>query len=1129
MNKVFRFHEGEVFSGWQETAPLSSQQISQINDPDGLDPIRQITSIPSPFARMDLVLTAFREVVKSGGDLNGRNVFYQLVSDALDIGQIFFNIDICDDVQITAWDKNRDLQNLLSSDNPQHRHFGKTLNLFLNQDSDAYNFNRMNRIFILSCKDKNDDTKVLGGTSPCTLFFSSANDLENIYSRPFGGDTVFDKDYRPLYQRDPEFIRFLYALLNNDENKFRDNFSDFANYLDSNYDHLTYELKTEISSMGVGYVERNFLKLDTGIDGDDVEVNGIYLYKNKIDKNRIQSESDFVISSEKYSGFKPLVLPNRRITSQHKYVWENWHTDHTAPFYDEEEDIEKRTLPYIGCEYPYLTVNDLLNPFIVKLDFQLNDSLFYHGNQNDRIPPEERCYLPPIKKEFFRFFDKEHLKKYHDDGKPYFEMSKLAGGTIEVFLRIPIRNGYTTFSRKYESRGSYGIPETPDMELNKGCIVVHSIDLAIFPFVDFIQPGDNPFYRVGLIDRDIQPVRMGNSFCLKFYDQNYPEKELDGINAVRKTKKTGAEAGFDIYALERKFDFIEIEINQGQYRALIIPWFNTENGNDQFTFAVDFGTTYTHIEYRRNNEPPKPLEIDNIKAKMIGKLHHDSAAKSIAPEFREIFDFNLVPEYIGEKYEYSFPIRSAIAERFDLDQFSNPITLIDYNIPFFYEKITEKRYQRIVTELKWENIHGDDRPRKRIEAFAENIMMLIKTFTILNQGDISRVKFIWLYPASMVSARRNMLADVWNKYFKSYFPAAKISPVPVSESTAPYYYFRHTQNAAAYDQPAVSIDIGGETTDVVFFSQNIPIMLTSFRFAGNVLFGSTEQSNAQSNGFVKAFYDIIQNHLINSSSNFPIDHFSGNSKDLISFFFSLEKNKQNKNYFSFLNQLENSKDFRIVFILFYTAIIYHVATIFKYKKHELPRHITFSGTASKLLSVITPDNRTLRELTLRIFEMVCEKDYHSDGLDLHKDDQKPKEITCKGALIENNEKEFINRIRFIYYGVNDSTFPEKKIRYIDINKQMKGMVIEEYNKFLEFVKDIASDMDFPDKFDIPKSTLNRHLAEMKRDVISHLNERIAETFDNMEDQEQILEEPLFFFPVSGSLRRLISAIGSEIS
>jgi hypothetical protein len=40
------------------------------------------------------------------------NIFYKMVSDALDIGQIFFNLDICEDVNIVAWDKSSDLEKL---------------------------------------------------------------------------------------------------------------------------------------------------------------------------------------------------------------------------------------------------------------------------------------------------------------------------------------------------------------------------------------------------------------------------------------------------------------------------------------------------------------------------------------------------------------------------------------------------------------------------------------------------------------------------------------------------------------------------------------------------------------------------------------------------------------------------------------------------------------------------------------------------------------------------------------------------------------------------------------------------------------------------------------------------------
>jgi hypothetical protein len=68
------------------------------------------------------------------------------------------------------------------------------------------------------------------------------------------------------------------------------------------------------------------------------------------------------------------------------------------------------------------------------------------------------------------------------------------------------------------------------------------------------------------------------------------------------------------------------------------------------------------------------------------------------------------------------------------------------------------------------------------------------------------------------------------------------------------------------------------------------------------------------------------------------------------------------------------------------------------KDFELPRHISFSGTASKLLKVITTNNDTLTRYTIRLFEIVCDRKYHSDGLNIHRDEKNPKEVTCKAPL-----------------------------------------------------------------------------------------------------------------------------------
>jgi hypothetical protein len=208
--------------------------------------------------------------------------------------------------------------------------------------------------------------------------------------------------------------------------------------------------------------------------------------------------------------------------------------------------------------------------------------------------------------------------------------------------------------------------------------------------------------------------------------------------------------------------------------------------------------------------------------------------------------------------------------------------------------------------------------------------------------------------------------------------------------------------------------------------------------------------------------------------------------------------------------------------------MYHVATIFRQREFELPRHISFSGTASRLLKIITTSNDTLTDYTVRLFELVCGRDYHSDGLTIHRDEMNPKEVTCKGALIENREFTDAAAIRYIHYGVNGLSYPKDKILYRDIDDNMKNLVIDGYERFLEFFGELARGIGLSDTFDIPDNTIDRHLSELGRDVKNLLSARIAETFDNDESDEQLLEESLFFLPLAGTIRKLISNIGSDL-
>ena len=129
MGKILRLQAvgDNTLQGWQNSTKYSTTAIDQIADPNGGSASKQITSIPSPFARIELVKTAFKIV--SEKDVNGKYVnidgsttYNEMVSHTLDVGQIFFEYDTWkDSVEIIVWDKQADLNKLLNSTNAAHR------------------------------------------------------------------------------------------------------------------------------------------------------------------------------------------------------------------------------------------------------------------------------------------------------------------------------------------------------------------------------------------------------------------------------------------------------------------------------------------------------------------------------------------------------------------------------------------------------------------------------------------------------------------------------------------------------------------------------------------------------------------------------------------------------------------------------------------------------------------------------------------------------------------------------------------------------------------------------------------------------------------------------------------------
>ena len=415
-----------------------SDVIDQIEDPGGARADKEITSIPSPFARIDLACSAFREVADKK-DLDGNTIYHKLVSDCLDIGEIFFNYDkLADRLELLVWDKKKELQKLNDSPVEAHQILGGTLNMYLEQDAAAYNFDRMDKIFLLRYKGKGmrGDMDIIGATSPRTLFFSSANDLKYCSEqlRPSGKDKPFDDEYTPLYKRDFKYQKYLYSLrVAYGETRFASDFPELNAYMQVSRRHLTDEQKDELGNLNSNSVY-DFPELSFG--SNTVEVIGMTLRKgNAMDPEEMKS--DFFIESKIFSGKRPLVLPVKAGNkySDLRYVQDRWQDENAAP-YANTTNIEARTLPYTADKYPYLTISDFLTPTIILMPYQLNGT-YFNGNLKD----DDKSFLLPLKDTFFKFFTPKELMEPMPDGKNMIDMRSFGAGSVEVTLRIPIQKG----------------------------------------------------------------------------------------------------------------------------------------------------------------------------------------------------------------------------------------------------------------------------------------------------------------------------------------------------------------------------------------------------------------------------------------------------------------------------------------------------------------------------------------------------------------------------------------------------------------------------------------------------------------------------------------------------------------
>ena len=208
---TFAYHNLSNGTDFFDSNFYNDPQIKAIVDPEGGNSTRLPTSIPSPFAVIDLVTTAFEKLAQME-NLEGHKIYEKIVSQCWDIGVLFFNAKgLGERIQIIKWNTKEQVEALKDSSLDGHKLLGETLEMFLQDDASAYNFDQMKDVYMLKYNHN-----ILGGTSPKTMFYCSLNPFEDNNENHINlgnDDILFDKEYCPLFRRPEDFQLFIYLSL----------------------------------------------------------------------------------------------------------------------------------------------------------------------------------------------------------------------------------------------------------------------------------------------------------------------------------------------------------------------------------------------------------------------------------------------------------------------------------------------------------------------------------------------------------------------------------------------------------------------------------------------------------------------------------------------------------------------------------------------------------------------------------------------------------------------------------------------------------------------------------------------------------------------------------------------------
>lgn len=1139
-------------TGFVGKAPVNTSAINDIVGAVDYHVCNKMaTSIPTIFSRMFLFDAAYEDVATKEKEPELTNmghegyqtkegfkpsIYHYLISEHLDMLEFIYKYADNNDFHIKYWDASTEAKNLLDSRLPEIETLGNAIEIARKETPALSNFVGVYLFYY--------GKVVLGGTSPRGLIFTNPNWRRLVEEEYSDLDHLFGSDSpRPLHERDFELRKLLYLqykIGHLDARRFPDNtISDdmrfFREYIDQDFEN--YDSQGQMHDWFDGLEDkypneepRQRYEKELSLLGKQLETdnnrnvfanNTIPIYRQN-DGSVIAAsfKSEYIITptqseyqhevganGEDYTlPHAPLLLPEGGIEGAIFYDTDMWdNSKHKVPTFATIADVplSRRKLPGKNKEIPFITIDDLLEDHIIELPYALDKNNFVTCMNGDMR------YLLPIKKAYFRFFGIEDLKRN-------LVVSKTSDGDydkITVKLTIPLQGGRSFDLVRNYSTNDNAKNAFPVVDCRKS----NPFNIGIYPFFKMKNEVE---------DLNIFQIMLGYSgpeVSCNFYKMGAIEgldnKGIDFTSKHRTETSSSKLASTTHMRLNSRFDFIVVHTNGNRLgEGLLIPSMREVEklGATNFVFAVDFGTSNTHIAWtEKNNGTVKPFTIAKGDPMTLGDAQlvflDDYAKSNTFTSFREMARREFPPVEIGMDSYVKFPMRTAMYERENLRNVNTPEMFLDFNVGFNFsseldrENLESNHYE---TDLKWNT--RDAKAQSRIKAYCKQLLWLIRNKALLNGGN-NNFELVITYPHSM---RRSLVANYKNAWKSAQEDlgnsGATITDATFKiESVAPYFCARAGRDGITQAAAFMNIDIGGGSTDIFYYNPRTKNCQSfSFNFAANDLWGAGNdpvREHEKDNGFISAYIQRATDDNISKVENYK--NLSDHAYDVVSFLFGRKD-------MSFIDTIRSSQVINVI-VVHFAAIMYYVTRILDVQDVAVPRYFSFTGMGSKYLDIISSDKVVIERMIAAILEYTRGEQYEVEVIR----NDNPKEVTAEGAITMMNTALLKDMPRVenaeIVLGIHGEADDPAKYKWSSIiNKDadLRKKIIKQVKDFIDMMNDSrfinsVSDCDF--ELCMFKDAFSDDNLE------SSIDNGISTLSDS--DRDKDVNDALFFWPLKDCL------------